>query len=139
MTRTVSIAAAVVALVVITGAVIVGRGSASGVTHARHIAQQDSRFANGPKAGAAFAEISNVLLEDAKSCAGRHGSSDPRCQARSSAAAYTTVSAFALVGCTQPGVFRARQGLLDELAGISTVDRRGGIVPPPVVPTVPTC
>lgn len=140
MTRTASLRVAfVIVAVLVASSVILGRDHSDGVTRARHIAGQDGRFGNGPKAGTAFADISRLLLDDAKSCARRHGASDPRCQARSSAAAFTTVSAFTLVGCTQPGVFRARQALLDELAGIALVDRRHGVAPPPAVPALPTC
>lgn len=127
---------------VVVAAVIIGitrRGDASGIDRARHLVEQDSRFVNGPKSGATFADVSHILLDDARSCAADHGASDVRCQARSSAAAFTTVSAFALVGCTQPGVFRARQALLDELAGIEYVDRHGGRAAPPGVPAVPVC
>lgn len=141
MTRrvTTTVVAAAAVVVVLVAAVIVARDHRDGVKAARHIVQQDSRFGNGPKAGAAFAEISRVLLDDANDCAHHHGRTDARCQARSSAAAYTTVSAFALVSCTQPGVFRARQALLDELGAITTVDRRQGVAAPPAVPAVPAC
>ena len=130
---------AVVSALVVGGSVIARHGDSDGVARARHLVQQDSRFANGPKAGAAFAAISHMLLDDATSCARHHGQADTRCQARASAAAYTTVSAFSLVSCTQPGVFRARRALLDELNGIVQVDHQGGRAAPPAVPPVTTC
>jgi hypothetical protein len=133
--------AIVVALVVAVGAVLVVRARAAddGVTAARHVLQKNGRFVNGPSAGLAFADVSHLLLNDAKSCAHKHRSTDRRCTSRFSAAAYTSVAAFTLIGCTQPGVYEARRSVMSELDGIAVVDKAAGRVPAPPIPDVPKC
>ena len=101
--------------------------------------QRDSRFVNGPRAGAAFADVSKLLLDDAKSCGRHHRADDVRCKSRFSAAAFTSVSAFVLLHCTQPGVYEARRNLLSELSAIAGADRVHGVVAAPRVPPVPVC
>jgi len=143
----VGIALAVVGAVAIValGAVslVVRRGGAGAVGQARRVVLQDSRFVNGPRAGAAFADVSGALLADAQSCSRHHSDRDIRCAARFSAAAYTSVTAFTLLGCTQPGVFQARRGVLAELDGILALDHRHGPTAAfsraPSVPSVPSC
>ncbi|MEA2532682.1 MAG: hypothetical protein QOJ93_493 [Actinomycetota bacterium] len=132
---------AVVMAVVLTGVLVfeVRRGSASRIGSAQRLLQHDARFANGPKAGTTFSQASNLLLQDAKSCARRHSARDERCAARFSAAAYTSVTAFTLIGCTQPGVYQARRDVLIELDGIVAVDRARGRAARPKVPDVPRC
>ena len=134
-----AVVAVVMLAVVVAGAMVLQHRTPDRLTQARHLAGRDDRFSNGPKAGTAFADLSHLLLDDAKACAKRHSASDNRCAARYSAAAYTSVAAFALVGCTQPGVFRARQALLTDLSSIMTVDRRKGAVAAPPVPGYPSC
>jgi ABC-type nickel/cobalt efflux system permease component RcnA len=130
-----------VVLLAVLGAVVIvrARSSVDGVASARRVLQKDGRFVNGPAAGNAFADVSHLLLNDAKSCAHRHATSDRRCSARFSAAAYTSVAAFSLLGCTAPGVYEARRSVLSELDGIVLVDRAGGRMAPPRIPDVPKC
>ena len=131
---------AVIVVVLVAGVFVLHRrGTSDGISTARHLLQQDARFANGPRAGNTFADLSHVLLSDAKACEHRHSSVDERCTARYSAAAYASVTAFALIECTQPGVYEARRDVLVELDGIVAVDRARGTVPAPRVPNVPTC
>ena len=138
--RRVLAVAGLVALVAVGLAVdAVAGGPSSGLASARHVLQRDSRFASGPTAGTAFADVSNLMLHDAKACARRHSSADQRCAARFSAAAYASVTAFALVDCTQPGVFEARRAALKQLDGIAAVDDAHGRARAPRVPTVPDC
>src|SRR5207302_3955204 len=87
-------------------------GASDGVVRVRRVVLQDARFVNGPRAGATFADLSGALLADARSCSRHRSDRDVRCAARFSAAAYTSVTAFSLLGCTQPGVFQARRGVL---------------------------
>ena len=129
----------IVAAVVVAAVVVVRPSRPSALTRAQHLVHRDSRFVNGPKAGAAFADISTMMLADAKACRRAHGASDNRCAARYSAAAFTSVTAFVLLHCTQPGVYEARRDLLAELAGIADVDRRHGVAVPPPVPPLPVC
>src|SRR5439155_6600678 len=109
-------------------------GSGDGVARARSLVRQDSRFDNGPKSGKSFAEASRMRMADADRCRRRYHDADSRCAGRSAAAAYTSVTAFVLVRCTQPGIFDARHALLVELDGIASVDRVRGAAPPPAVP-----
>ena len=140
MTRARVIVIAVVAGLVALGAVVVTRhASVDGVASARRVLQRESRFANGPSAGTAFADVSHLLLQDAKACARRHSSADQRCAALYSAAAYASVTAFALLECTQPGVYQARRAALVQLDGITGVDRAHGRARAPRVPEVPSC
>jgi hypothetical protein len=135
-----TVTAAVVALFVAGGALALARADqADGLSRARHLLADDHRFVNGPHAGTAFADASQVLLGDAKACARRRSSNDRRCSARFSAAAFTSVAAFALVDCTQPGVYRARRDALDQLDAVADVDRHRGAAVPPAVPAVPAC
>ena len=132
--------AAAAALCLTAGALVIPRADrADGVAAARHLIADDHRFVNGPHAGSTFADASHLLLDDAKACAKQRSADDRRCAARFSAAAFTSVAAFALVGCTQPGVYRARMDALTQLASVANVDRHRGAAAPPVVPTVPTC
>ena len=118
-------------------------GASDGVVRVRRVVLQDARFVNGPRAGATFADLSGVLLADAQSCSRHRSDRDVRCAARFSAAAYTSVTAYSLLGCTQPGVFQARRGVLAELDGILALDHRHrpAAAPPrvPSVPSVPSC
>jgi hypothetical protein len=127
------------ALVAGLAVVVAGQLRPSPLSKAEHLVGQDSRFSNGPRAGAAFADVSRIMLADASSCARHRSAADRRCAARYSAAAFTSVSAFVLVGCTQPNVYQARRALLAQLHGIATVDRRHGVAQPPAVPPVPVC
>jgi hypothetical protein len=138
MTVAVRLGAVAVAAVV-AAVLILNRPGPNRLAQAQHLVQRDSRFQNGPKAGAAFADLSHLLLDDAKSCARRRSPSDQRCAARYSAAAHTSVAAFALLRCTQPGVYRARRDLMIELSGIVAIDRQKGNVPPPSLPGFPSC
>jgi hypothetical protein len=130
-----------VLLLAVLGTVVIARvrSGADGVTSARRVLQKDGRFVNGPAAGNAFADVSHLLLNDAKSCSHHHATSDRRCSARFSAAAYTSVAAFSLVGCTAPGMYEARRSVLTELDAIVLVDRAGGRMAPPRIPDVPKC
>ena len=140
MTRARFLAAgAVVALAVVGAFLVVGGHGTNGLASAQRVLRRESRFVNGPSAGAAFADVSNLLLTDAKSCARRYSAKDQRCAARYSAAAYASVTAFALVGCTQPGVYEARTGALAQLDGIVAVDRAKGRLRAPRLPDVPRC
>lgn len=114
------------------------RPSALAVTRAALL--DDHRFANGPTAGGTLASLSGRLIDDGKACQRRHGENDPRCRVRLSAAAYTRVTAFIVVRCTAPGVYRARTSLLQYIDAISVLDRRPlGTVAVPSPPSVPTC
>ena len=140
-----ALAAGVAAAIVALGAIsLAGRqGGSDAVARARRVVLQDVRFANGPRAGATFADLSGALLADARSCSRHRSDRDIRCAARFSAAAYTSVTAFSLLGCTQPGVFQARRGVLAELEGILALDHRHGpaaaLPRVPSVPSVPSC
>lgn len=137
--RRLLVAVAVLLVAVVAAVAVRDQLRSSPLARAQHLVGRDARFSNGPKAAAAFADVSHMMLSDATSCAHHHGSADRRCAARYSAAAFTSVSAFVLVDCTQPGVFRARQSLLVELRGIATVDQRRGLAQAPAVPPVPVC
>jgi len=133
-------AVAVVAVVAVAAAaMLLNRPGPGRLTQAQRLVGRDARFANGPKAGAAFADLSHLLLDDARSCARQHSQSDNRCASRFSAAAYTSVAAFVLTRCTQPGVYRARRDLMTELTAIGAVDRLHGVAPPPPIPSFPSC
>ena len=132
-------AVAVVVVVAVSAVLVLYRPTPSRLAQAQHLVRRDNRFGNGPKAGATFADLSHLLLADARSCAHHHSQSDNRCRARYSAAASTSVAAFALLRCTQPGVYQARRDLMVELSGIAVVDRQKGAVPPPPVPAYPSC
>jgi hypothetical protein len=132
---------AVLVAAVLTGVLVFAarRGSANRISSTQRLLQHDAHFVNGPTAGNAFSEASRLLFLDAKACARHHSSLDSRCAARFSAAAYTSVTAFTLIGCTQPGVYQARRAVLDELDGIVAVDRARGRAARPLVPDVPRC
>src|SRR5579885_1485808 len=132
----------VLAAVAVAGGVLLwGRERGAGaIASSQALIVRDSRFVNGPTSGATFARISQRLLSDAKHCAAAHGSTDPRCVARFQAAAYSSVTAVALLGCTQPGVYQARQALYTDLRSIQALDHdRPFSAPVPTVPQVPTC
>ena len=141
MSRTRLLAIAGVVALLVVGLVVdatAGRSS-SGLVSARRVLQRDARFTNGPTAGTAFADVSNLMLRDAKACAQHHSKTDQRCAARYSAAAYASVTAFALVDCTQPGVYQARRAAMQQLDGIVAVDDAHGKARAPRVPEVPDC
>ena len=136
--RRLATAAALVLLVV--AATTALRPHTSGLAKTRAALAADSRFANGPKAGSTFADISRWLLTDGQACQRGHSSTDHRCRLRLSASAYAGVSAFILVDCTSPGVFQARASMRSFVDQIVTFDRRPlGSVPVPSLPNVPTC
>ena len=132
-------AVSVIALVVVAAAVGL-RPHESGLAKTRAALASDSRFANGPKAGSTFADISRWLLADGQACQRSRSATDHRCRLRLSASAYAGVSAFILVDCTSPGVFQARAAMRSYIDQIETFDRRPlGSMPVPSLPNVPTC
>ncbi len=135
MTRRAAIFVLVAAIAV--AAFVVLRPDAGGaVAAAQRVLRNDKRFVNGPTAAQTFAKLSEDMLGDAKRCAHHHSRRDSRCRARYSSAAYTSVTAVALLDCTQPGVYAARRATYQHLAAIAKLKANQ---PPPVVPTVPQC
>lgn len=134
-----------VVVLIIVAALAVGlllRPSRNGdaIAEVQHALRDNQRFGNGPKSGLTFAALSHKLLEDGRSCAKQHGVANPRCRARFTAAAFASATAFAVRTCTQPGVYQARVGMLEELAGIAVLDKRPiGTVVAPSPPSVPRC
>ena len=133
--------AAVAAVVLVVGGALAAlRPHPSGLARTRTALAADSRFANGPKAGSAFADISHWMLADGRACLRSHSTTDHRCRLRLSASAYAGVSAFILVDCTSPGVFQARAAMRSYIDQIEVFDRRRlGSMPVPPLPNVPTC
>ena len=77
------VSGAVVIVLLMGGVLGVARADrASGLAEAHHVLTDDHRFVNGPHAGAAFADISTLLLSDARSCARKRSADDRRCSAR---------------------------------------------------------
>lgn len=112
-------------------------GSLTGLAAARHDLASDSRFYNGPAAGAVFASASASLLRDGKACERHWGAADGRCRSRLAGAAWAQVSAVALLRCTQPGVFQARHDLQVYLGAVTALDDMRGRGPvPPLSPVV---
>jgi hypothetical protein len=131
----------VAAVVLAVAVVAVGRpgGSPGALERTRAALEDDHRFANGPTAGTTLADASRWLLDDGDACREDRGDDDPRCAVRLSAAAFTSVAAFAVASCTAPGVYRARRSLLGYLRRIEAFDRRPlGTVAVPSPPPGPT-
>jgi hypothetical protein len=125
---------------VIATALVVTRDHPTGLARVRVALHDDDRFTNGPKAGETIATASKWLLDDGESCEAARGKGDPRCAARLSAAAYTSVAAIGLVDCTAPGVFRTRRALVEYIDDIVTFDAHPlGTLRVPSPPRVPAC
>jgi hypothetical protein len=125
---------------VIATALVATRDHPTGLARVRVALHDDDRFTSGPKAGETIATASQWLLDDGESCEAAHGKDDPRCTARLSAAAYTSVAAAGLVDCTAPGVFRTRRALVQYIDDIVSFDTRPlGTLRVPSPPRVPAC
>lgn len=129
----------VVAAVAIAAVVVVRRmHRGSALTRAERVLHDNKRFVDAPSSARAFATVSQRLLRDAQSCSRRHGQNDTRCRARFSAAAYTSVTAAAVMSCTQPGVYDARRSTSRYLSAIASHDHQPKR-PAPTVPGLVTC
>jgi hypothetical protein len=125
---------------IVATALVTARDHPAGLARVRVALHDDHRFTNGPKAGETIATASQWLLDDGETCEEAHGTGDPRCAARLSAAAYTSVAAVGLVECTAPGVFRTRRALMRYIDDIVAFDREPlGTVRAPSPPHVPVC
>jgi len=101
-------------------------------------ASSDRRFASTPRAANSLVEISQILTLEARQCVAHHGASYPPCSARASGAAVAQNEAVAVLRCTQPGVYEARQGIRRYLEGIRRLDIDSR-APTPPFPTFPHC
>ena len=130
--------ALVVAVVAV--ALVAHRSTPTGLARVRVALHDDDRFVNGPMAGETVAKASQWLLDDGQSCEADRGQDDPRCAARLSAAAYTSVTAASLISCTAPGVFRTRRALLRYIDDITAFDHEPlGTLQAPSPPRLPNC
>ena len=133
----------IVGVVAIAAAVLVvalPRHTPTGLERVRAALQDDDRFVNGPTAGKTLARASRWLLDDGDACEASHGRRDPRCGARLSAAAYTSVAAAGVLSCTAPGVYRTRIALVAYVTAIETFDHNPlGTRQIPAPPRAPSC
>ena len=138
--RVVRVAAVVIVLAAVVAGGLASRPRPSGLARTRTALLDNKRFVNGPAAGTAFAQASEWLLGDGKSCQQHHGNADPRCRIRMSAAAYSGVTAFIVVKCTAPGVYRARTAMLGYVRSIENFDRAPmGTLATPSQPPLASC
>ncbi|MEA3056785.1 MAG: hypothetical protein QOD30_2217 [Actinomycetota bacterium] len=138
--RVVFAVAGLLVAMVVAVALVATRDHPTGLARVRVALHDDDRFVNGPTAGETIATASEWLLDDGESCEAAHGRGDPRCAARLSAAAYTSVAAVGLVDCTAPGVFQTRRALVRYIDDIATFDHEPlGTLRVPSPPHVPAC
>lgn len=128
------IVVAVIAVVGLVGAVAVLRDEPEPVTRARAlVAGGDWDTAEG--AGQTLAEVAERLITAARRCRSDHGDRGD-CRALAAAAGYAEVLAVAVLRCTAPGRFEARQAIgavLDSLEDLRPD------APPLTTPGVPRC
>lgn len=93
-----------------------------------------SRHGTAMAAGDALAEISGMLLDEARRC--QRSGDGQRCDATAQVAAFAQALAVRVLDCTAPGRFEARRVLREHLAAIDAMGPRD---PAPPLPAVPTC
>ena len=88
------------------------------------------RFGSGLEAGDTLAEVSGVLLVEARSCA----TPAPRCTGIQQAAALAQTLAVRVLDCTAPGRFEARQRLRLFVRAVDQLTAHDEVPPLPAPP-----
>lgn len=141
--RGVAKVAAALAVVVLLALVVLAVGfvglrgrSGSGLERAVAIVDNPSRFTSGAKSSASLAQISQLLLDEAKGCTPSTEESAKTCQALYTATAYTQVLAAEVVRCPPAGRQDIRLTVRGYLRALLHVTPAAD---PPDPPTEPRC
>ena len=110
------------------------RSEPDGLARASALLADADRFNTAIEAGDTVAEVSGLLLTEARHCDAR-GEHAPRCEATAQAAAFAQALAVRVLACTAPGRFEVRRALRGHLEAIDALAPDDPSPPPPQLPT----
>ncbi len=125
------------AVLVVSGAMLwwPSEPTTDALQRAAAVLDDGDRYRTAIAAGDALAEISGLLLDEARRCEPSRDA-PRRCEAAAQAAAFAQALAVRVLDCTAPGRFEVRRVLGDHLTAIDLMEPLG---PVPSLPSVPAC